>query len=453
MLRANREKQQAYEFVSIEELVPKDHLLRKVDKYIDFSFIDDMVRPLYCADNGRPAIDPVILFKMIFLGYLYGIRSERQLEREIQTNLAYRWFLGLGLTDKVPDHTTISWNRRTRFKDTNIFQDIFDEIVLQAISHRMVGGRVLVSDSTHVKVNANKHQYTKQQVLQNTKDYVDELNTAVAADRKEHGKKFLKPREEVNEEKEIKVSKTDPDSGYMIRDGKPEGFFYLDHRTADTKYNLITDVHVTPGNVHDSVPYLSRLDRQRERFGFKVEAVALDSGYLTTPICRGLQSRKIFAVIAHRRFHPRQGLFPKWRFSFDREPNIYVCPASHELNYRTTDRKGYRHYASDPEHCKSCPLLDQCTQSRNHRKVVTRHVWEDSKDWVRNNRLSKSGKHLYRKRKETIERSFADANELHGFRYCRLRGLPNVREQALMTAAVQNMKKMAIHLDRLEKRG
>jgi transposase len=124
MLRPNREKQQSYEFVSIEDLVPGDHLLRKIDKYIDFSFIDEKVRPLYCADNGRPAIDPVILFKMIFLGYFYGIRSERQLEREIQTNLAYRWFLGLGLTDKVPDHTTISWNRRTRFKDTN-FPRIF----------------------------------------------------------------------------------------------------------------------------------------------------------------------------------------------------------------------------------------------------------------------------------------------------------------------------------------
>lgn len=190
MLRSNREKQQAYEFVSIEELVPQDHLLRKVDKYIDFSFIDEKVRPLYCADNGRPAIDPVVLFKMIFLGYFYGIRSERQLEREIQTNLAYRWFLGLGLTDKVPDHTTISWNRRTRFKDTHIFQDIFDEIVLQAIQHRMVGGRVLVSDSTHVKANVNKHQYTKQQVLQNTREYMDELNGAVEADRKTHGKKL-----------------------------------------------------------------------------------------------------------------------------------------------------------------------------------------------------------------------------------------------------------------------
>ncbi len=239
----------------------------------------------------------------------------------------------------------------------------------------------------------------------------------------------------------------------MIRDGKPEGFFYLDHRTVDLKYNLITDVYVTPGNVHDSVPYLSRLNRQQERFGFEVEAVALDSGYLTTPICRGLQNRNIFAVIAHRRFHSKQGLFPKWKFFFDAERERYVCPAGQELKYRTTDRKGYQQYASDPEQCKGCPFLNQCTQSKNHRKVVTRHVWEDSKDWVRNNRLSQSGKQLYRKRKETIERSFADAKELHGFRYCRLRGLPNVREQALMTAAVQNMKKIAIHLDRWEKRG
>jgi transposase len=126
---------------------------------------------------------------MIFLGYFYAIRSERQLEREVQTNLAYRWFLGLGLTDRVPDHTTISWNRRTRFKDTNVFQDVFDEIVLQAISHRMVGGRVLISDSTHVKASANKHKYIKEQVQQNTKSYLDDLNSAVDADRKAHGKK------------------------------------------------------------------------------------------------------------------------------------------------------------------------------------------------------------------------------------------------------------------------
>lgn len=248
------------------------------------------------------------------------------------------------------------------------------------------------------------------------------------------------------EQKEVKKSTTDPDSGYMYREGKPEGFFYLDHRTVDLKYNFITDVFVTPGNVHDSVPYLERLDRQIERFNFKVEAAALDSGYLTTPICKGLQDRNIYGVIAHRRFHPTQGLFPKWKFTYDREKNEYTCPANQRLPYRTTDRNGYRHYASDPEHCKTCPMLDQCTRSKNHRKIVTRHIWEDSKEWVRLNRLSKSGKYLYRKRKETIERSFADAKELHGFRYCRLRGLQNVSEQALMTATVQNMKKIALHL-------
>jgi transposase len=190
MLRSNNGKQNTYEFVSIEDLVPQDHMLRKVDKYISFEFIREKVKPLYCEDNGRPAIDPVVLFKMIFLGYFYGIRSERRLEQEIQTNVAYRWFLGLGLTDRVPDHTTISWNRRKRFVDTTIFQDVFDEIVLQAVQHRMVGGRVLVSDSTHIKANANKHKFTKQHVLQNAKGYIDELNAAVEGDRKNHGKKL-----------------------------------------------------------------------------------------------------------------------------------------------------------------------------------------------------------------------------------------------------------------------
>lgn len=190
MLRSQSDKQSAFEFVCIEDLVPKEHLLRKIDKYIDFSFILDKVRPLYSADNGRPSIDPLVLFKMIFLGYLYGIRSERRLEQEIQTNLAYRWFLGLNLNDRVPDHTTISWNRRTRFKDTGIFQEIFDEIVLQAMRHKMVGGRVLISDSTHLKANANKRKHVAQEVQMGTREYIQQLDEAISEDREENGKKL-----------------------------------------------------------------------------------------------------------------------------------------------------------------------------------------------------------------------------------------------------------------------
>jgi hypothetical protein len=235
----------------------------------------------------------------------------------------------------------------------------------------------------------------------------------------------------------------------MVRDGKPEGFFYLDHRTVDFKYNIITDVHVTPGNVHDSVPYISRLERQIERFGFKVEAVALDSGYLSSPICKKLQDKSIFAVIGHRRYKSTTDLFPKSKFTYQPETDSYLCPGKQVLAYRTTTREGYKEYVSDPEICKVCPFLFQCTRSKNHRKVVTRHVWEESKEWVRLNRLSKSGKMLYKKRSQTIERSFADAKELHGFRYCRLRGKEKVLEQALMTAACQNMKKIALHLAKM----
>ncbi len=188
MFRPRRDSQNEAEFVFIEDLVPEDHFLRKVDKYIDFSFIEKKVRPFYSENNGRPS-DPIMLFKMMFIGYFYGIRSERQLEREVQMNVAYRWFLGLKLNDPVLDHSTISWNRRKRFKDTNIFQEIFDEIVLLAINHKMVGGRVLFTDSTHLKANANKHKFTREEIEIETREYIEELNKAVDEDRTNHGKK------------------------------------------------------------------------------------------------------------------------------------------------------------------------------------------------------------------------------------------------------------------------
>ncbi|MGF2615091.1 IS1182 family transposase [Rossellomorea vietnamensis] len=444
-----KDVQNEVEFISIEELVPQDHLLRKIDQYIDFSFILEKVRPYYCEDNGRPSLDPLILFKMMFIGYLYGIRSERQLEKEIQMNIAYRWFLGLRLGDSVPHHSTISWNRHHRFKGTNIFQEIFDEIVLLAINHRMVGGRVLFTDSTHLKANANKHKFTKEVVEVETREYVEDLNKAIEEDRKNNGKKKLKHREEVNDTKEIRKSSTDPESGFMSRDQKQEMFCYLDHRTTDMKFNIITDAFVTPGNVHDSVPYLQRLDRQIEKFNLEVEAVALDSGYLTNPICKGLADRTIFGVIAHRRYQPTKGLFPKWKFSYNSEKNHYICPNGQTLPYRTTTREGYREYKSDPKQCAQCPLLQECTRSKNHQKVVTRHVWEEHKEQVRLNRLSKSGKMLYKFRKEKVERSFADSKQLHGLRYCRLRGIQNANEQVLLTAACQNMKKIATHLAKM----
>lgn len=192
MLIENNSTQRTLEMVYIENLVPQDHLLRKIDKYISFSFIKDLTKDLYCPDNGRPALDPIILFKMLFIGYLFGIRSERQLVKDIEVNIAYRWFLGFSLTDKVPDHSTISQNRRRRFNGTDVFQKVFDEIVIQAISHKLVEGKILYTDSTHLKANANKKKFIEKEVQKSVKDYVEELNKAIDDDREAHGKKPLK---------------------------------------------------------------------------------------------------------------------------------------------------------------------------------------------------------------------------------------------------------------------
>jgi len=444
MLKAPAPTQTELEMVTLEELVPQDHLLRLIDRHIRFDFIREKTVHLYCADNGRPALDPELLFKMLFIGYLFGIRSERQLMREIQVNVAYRWFLRLRLTDKVPDASTLSQNRRRRFAGTDIEQQIFDAIVEQAIGHGLIGGRVFYSDSTHLKANANKNRHDLHQVSQTPVAYLAELNAAVEADRERHGKKPLpeKHDEEVPV-KEIKVSRTDPDAGYMVRDGKPTGFFYLDHRTVDGAHALITDIHVTPANLHDSIPYLERLDRMRKRFGFDVAATGLDAGYFTPAICKGLEERGVYGVIGYRRPTHREGYFYKREFVYDRARDAYVCPAGEFLAYRTTSRQGYREYASSAGPCRNCPMRGQCTQSAAAVKVVTRHVWEDFKEAVAAHRLTPEGKALYKRRKETVERSFADAKELHGHRYARYRGLAKVRAQCLLAGACQNMKKIA----------
>ncbi|MEO9495006.1 MAG: IS1182 family transposase, partial [Vibrio splendidus] len=417
MLNTRPQTQSSMEFVCIDELVPSDHLLRKVDKHIDFSFIHDLVKDLYCADNGRPALDPTLLFKMLLVGYLFGVRSERQLVREVQVNVAYRWFLGLNLTDKIPDASTFSQNRRRRFNESGVYQQIFDEIVLQAISKRLVSGKHLFTDSTHLKANANKHKKTKVQVAASRQDYMDALDSAVEEDRLRHGKKPLAPTTKAPVTREINKSTTDPDSGYMVRDEKPKGFFYLDHRTVDGKCNIITDVHVTPGNIHDSVPYLERLDRQIKRFDLPVEAVGLDAGYFTSAICKGIEDRGLYGVMGYRRPTHKKGYFYKREYQYDADSDTYKCPAGQQLIYKTTNREGYRHYQSDPRICQHCEHLSRCTRNAKQVKTVTRHVWEASKERINQHRLTSEGKVIYKRRKETVERSFADAKQLHGYRY------------------------------------
>jgi len=171
--------------------------------------------------------------------------------------------------------------------------------------------------------------------------------------------------------------------------------------------------------------------------------VGLDAGYNTAAVCHGLVERSIDGVVGYKRPHSPKGRFKRRQFIYDRQHDLYRCPQGQELPYSTTGRKGYREYKSDPRICVDCPVLDQCTRSRNHQKVMVRHVWEDDRELINQNRLMPWGKKVYQRRCETVERSFADAKQLHGHRYARFRGISRVRAQCLLSAACQNMKKIA----------
>lgn len=438
------------EIVILDQLVPDDHLLRKFDREVDYSFIYRLCEPLYCLDNGRPAIDPELLFRMLFIGYLYGIKSERRLEEEINYNIAYKWFCGLGLTEKAPDATTLSANRRRRFRDNNIAEQIFDGILKQAIEKKLVSGKVLYTDSTHVKAKANKHKKRTVVVEGTPKEYLEELDAAIDADREALGKK---PFDRDGDPpplptREIQQSTTDPDSGQLHKEGKPDGFHYSEHRTVDSRCNVIVNVRVTPANVNDVDPIPDILRDIQDRLGHLPEYMGLDAGYHNARVAHQLAEQAIQGVIGYRRHTHKGEHFGKYRFTYDPEQNVYICPEKHLLTHRTTNREGYREYYSDPKACTNCPRRAECFGEKATRRQVQRHIWQDHLDHADAFTKSPRGRLLYQLRKETIERSFAEAKENHGLRIARMLGQANMREQSFLTAAVQNMKRIVRHASR-----
>ncbi|WML40038.1 IS1182 family transposase [Neobacillus sp. OS1-2] len=430
------------EMITLEQLVPVNHLVRKVEAAIDFSFIYPLVQEMYSAERGRPSIDPVVLIKMAFIQYMFGIRSMRKTIEEIETNLAYRWFLGYGFHDKVPHFSTFGKNYERRFKDTDLFEQIFYRILKQATENKLVSSEHVFIDSTHVKASANKRKFEKKVVRKETKAYQERLQEEINGDREEHGKKPFPPDKfEKEETKEIKESTTDPESGYYVKDERTKQFAYSFHTAAD-KNGFVLGTIVTPGNVHDSTMLEPLLEKVIENSG-KPAAVAADAGYKTPAIAQYLIENEIRPALPYTRPRTKEGYLKKNDFVYDEHYDCYLCPGGQELKYSTTTKEGYRQYFSNPVQCKECPFLSQCTQSKNHQKLIQRHVWEEYLEEAEHLRHTDENKIIYARRKETIERVFADAKEKHGMRWTTLRGLKKLSMQAMLTFAAMNLKKMA----------
>lgn len=445
--KADKKRDQMQMFC-MEDLIPEDHLLRLIDKAIDWNFIYDLVEDKYCHDNGRPSMDPVMLIKIPFIQYLYGIRSMRQTIKEIEVNVAYRWFLGLDMLDKVPHFSTFGKNYSRRFKDTDLFEQIFSHILEECYKFRLVDPTEVFVDATHVKARANGHKMRKRIAKQEALFYEDMLKKEINEDRAAHGKKSLKDKDDDNnpssgngssKEKEIKESTTDPDSGWFHKGEHKEVFAYA-VETACDKHGWILGYTISPGNLHDSRTFKGLYDKISD---IGINTLIADAGYKTPAIAKLLLDDGIKPLFPYKSPMTKDGFFKKSDFVYDGYYDYVICPNDQHLEYSTTNRDGYREYKSNGHICKGCPYLSQCTNSQNHVKVFTRHIWEDYMETCEDIRHTLGMKDLYKKRKETIERLFGTAKENHCFRYTQMYGKARMEMKVGMTFACLNLKKLA----------
>jgi transposase/transcription elongation factor Elf1 len=446
LTKEKRESRNQVQILSIEEIVPKNHILRDIDQAMSFDFIYDEVKRLYSEDNGRPSIDPVVLFKIILIKYIFGIRSIRQTIKEIEVNMAYRWFLGYGMTEPIPHFTTFGKNYERRFAGSDIFEKIFEHILAEAVQSGFVDASAVFIDATHIKASANKKKFVNETVRIEAKHYHAELMEEINRSREAHGKKPFKEKDKDDDDnpppvKNIKKSTTDPECGLFHKGEHEKMFAYTAHVACD-KHNFILGCDVSPGNVHDSVMFDSLYRNVSEKFP-EIKMLALDSAYKTPWIMKQIFDSGRKAATPYKRPMTKKGFFRKYEYVYDEYYDCVLCPEDQVLRFSTTNRDGYREYKSDPKICGSCPSRHKCTESKNHQKVITQHVWEDYMELAEDVRHSPKGKEIYSMRGQTIERVFADAKEKHFMRYTYYRGLAKLRMQALLTFSALNLKKLA----------
>ena len=431
--------------VDIEALVPEDHLLRKIEQVMSYEWLYKRVEGYYCHDNGRPATDPVVLIKMVLIQHLFGIPSLRQTYREIQVNLAYRWFLGYGLLDEIPHFATVSYAFCKRFPE-ELTSEIFEYILTKALNKRMVDPSTIFIDGTHIKASANKRKFQKQQVAETAKIYTEQLRQEVNAEREKLGKK---PIEDKNEDdtpkgggtKEKTISTTDPDSGMFVKGEHERQFAYEAHTVCDRR-GFVLGVEVTAGNIHDSVAWDAVYNEVTDKY--KVEFVTMDAGYKTPWIAKKILDDGKIPIMPYTRYKGKKNHYKPWEYTYDPVEDEYICPQGERLRHTTTDRNGKRTYRSTPKNCKNCPCKAKCGANEKGQKILTTHIWQESLDIVEQLRKTDRGKEIYAKRKETIERVFADAKEKHAMRYTHHRGLTAVTRWVRLKYAAMNLKKMAL---------
>ncbi len=429
--RLNRDQEQLFYKFHLDEVVPEDHLVRKIGAVLDLSWVHAELAPYYSL-VGRPSIDPVLMIRMLIAGYVFAIRSERQICREVQVNLAYRWFCDLGLEDKIPDHSAFSRARNERFRESDVFRRVFEHVVASCIAAGLIGGDGFAVDASLIEADANRQrsvpgsEWNKvcdpETASRAVKEYLASLDDAAFGAATDVIPKFVSP--------------SDPAAQWTGALKGPAFFAYADNYLIDVKFGVIVDVEASRAIRQAEVGAArTMLGRTEERFGLKPQRLAADSAYGSAPMLNWLVEEKqitphIPVIDKSRR---DDGTFSRSDFRYDATRDVYDCPGGKQLRTSGTvhDGKTLLYRASKLD-CDVCPLKTKCCPKAPARKIP-RDIHEHARDIARSFAGTEAFEQSRRDRKR-IEMRFAHLKRILRLGRLRLRGPRGAQDEFVLAA-------------------
>jgi transposase len=411
---------------TIEDFIPEDHILKRVDKILDLGWLRSEVKDSYCEDNGRPGIDPEAAVRLMLAGFFHGIVHDRKLMREAQVNLAIRWFAGYGMLEELPDHSSLT-RIRQRW-GTEKFRRIFTKTVMACMEAGLVSGETVHADATLIRADVSWESITT--------EYADETYKANIEEEKDGGRK------------KKKRSTTDLDATLTTsRKGIPMEPSYKQHTAVDDKAGIIVDVEVTTGEASEGKNLFNVMERVEELTGRKIERITADAGYAHPMNYKGLEDRKTEAIIPPQNTGHPANKIPQKLFKYDEKNDFVRCPMGEILRRGSRVKNGWVYHGAKRT-CGNCRLHGKCLPpSAKTRSILIvdgytalvrarrrRRNWDEET-------LKAYDRHRYK-----VEGVHGEAKTQHGLRRAVRRGLENVAIQIYLTAAVINLKRLAAHL-------
>ena len=441
MGRLKREQEQLFYSFCLDEAVPDDHAVRAIAAVLDLSWVHGELAPYYSL-LGRPSIDPVLMIRMLIVSYVFAIRSERALCREVQVNLAYRWFCGLSIEDRLPDHSAFSRARNERFRDSDIFRSVFERVVEACIAAGLVGGEGFAVDASLIAADANKQRSipgkdwdknrAPKKASRAVKEYMATLDAAAFGAASDVTPKFVSP--------------SDPAAQWTGAMRGPAFFAYADNYLIDVRFGVIMDVEASRAIRQAEVGAAkTMIERTEERFDIKPKRLAADTAYGSGPNLNWLVKDKDVAphIPVIDKSKREDGTFSREDFRFDKERNVYVCPANKTLTTTGTvidDGETLRYLASTSD-CRGCPLKVRCCPKAPFRRIP-RSVYEEARDVARALAKTEAFEQSRRERKR-VEMLFAHLKRILKLGRLRLRGPRGAQDEFTLAAIAQNLRRLA----------